>query len=53
MRKTSKFVVAVLLGHISTIEASSQPIGAFEAERDNENGYPSSFIGDKHKKFVS
>ena len=54
MRKTSKFVIAVLLGHISTTEALSQPIGDFEADRDNESGYPSSFKSrDSHEKFVA
>ena len=53
MRQTSKFVIAVLLGHISSAEASRQPIGAFEAERDNDGGYPSNFMGDTHKKFVN
>ena len=40
MRNQSKFVIAVLLGHIEA-SALRQPTGAFESERDAEAGYPS------------
>lgn len=39
---------------VQTEAENSQPIGDFEADRDNENGYPSSFkTRDTNEKFVN